>query len=74
MPKIVESIQARKIRVKLSIANQIPEGKKSIKCQEIGATGNLVGCEILTGCTVHPAKFASCSTIHPPTLFTFPAF
>ena len=43
MPKIVESIQARRIRVKLSIADQRPEGKKSRKCQEIGAAVNLVG-------------------------------
>ena len=66
MPKIVESIQAQRIRVKLSITDQRPEGKKSRKCHEIRATINLAACEnftayeIFAGCTVHPAKFASC--------------
>ena len=50
--KIVESIQVRRIRVKLSIADQRPKGKKSRKCQEIGAVGNLAGCEIFTGCEI----------------------
>ena len=44
--KIVKSIQAQRIRVKLSIADQRLKGKKRSKCQEIGAAGNLVGCEI----------------------------
>ena len=35
--KIVESIQARRIRVELSIADHKPKGKKSIKCMEIRA-------------------------------------
>ena len=34
--KIVELIQARRIRVKISIAYQRPEGKKSRKCKERG--------------------------------------
>ena len=37
--KIVESIQVRRIRVELSIADQKPEGKKSRKCMEIRACG-----------------------------------
>ena len=37
MPKIVESIQAQRIRVKLSIADKRPEGKKSRKCKKSGA-------------------------------------
>ena len=41
MQKIVESIQARRIRVKLSIADQRPEGKKSKKCKEIGVAGKI---------------------------------
>ena len=35
--EIVESIQARRIRVKLSITYQRPKGKKSRKCKEIKA-------------------------------------
>ena len=62
--KIVESIQARRIRVKLSIADQRPEGKKSRKCQEIEAAGKIS----------QPAKFSQVAlfTIFP--LFTFPVF
>ena len=69
--KIVESIQARRIRAKLSIANQRPERKKSRKCQEIRAARNLAGCEIFVackifaGCTIHSAKFSSCTLFMP---------
>ena len=35
--QVVESIQARRIRVELSIADQKPEGKNSRKCKEIGS-------------------------------------
>ena len=65
--KIVESMQAQRIRAKLSIADQRPEGKKSKKCKEIGAVRNLAGCEFFAGCTVHPEKFSSCALFMPPT-------
>ena len=65
MPKIVESIQARIIRVKLSIADQRLEGKKSRKCQEIGDAGKIS----------QAAKFSQVALFilrkcHPATLFT----
>ena len=58
--EIVESIQARRIRVKLSIADQRSEGKKSIKYKEIGAPAKLVPAALFTA----PALFTILCTIH----------
>ena len=57
MPKL---IQARRIRVKLSIADQRPEGKKSKKCKENGALRNWLPTTLFTASdTIHlcPVEF-----------------
>ena len=60
MPKLLRSIQARRTRVKLSIVDQRPEGKKRRKYKEIGAPAKLVPAALFTA----PALFilaAPCS-------------
>ena len=63
--EIVESIQARRIRVKLSIVDQRPEGKKRRKYKEIGAPAKLVPVAL---CTT-PALF---HLLPVPAFYTMP--
>ena len=56
--KIVESIQARRIRVELNIADQKPEGKKSRKYMEIGACRKFRNLQNFASCEFsQPANF-----------------
>ena len=51
--EIIESIQARRIQVKLSITDQRPEGNKRRNYKEIGAPAKLVPAALCTA----PALF-----------------
>ena len=73
--KIVELIQARRIRVELSIADHKPKGKKSRKCMEIGACRKFGKAAKF----LQPAKFRRLrnflldATVHHAALFMSPA-
>ena len=78
--KIIESIQARRIRVKLNIADSRLEGKKSRKCQEIGVAGKISQLAKFLQAVkfLYPIKFSQIAlfilqNFHHATLFMSPA-
>ena len=71
MPKLLSRSKQEEFLVELSIAYQKPEGKKSRKCMEIGAIGNLAGLrnfrnlQNFVGCEFsQPTKLPHVATVH----------